>query len=114
MTDTRIVTTAYRYKRPAKKRKAVAIAGPAIVRQRGRADAVPPPPDEPGPAAPPPANDDRKPAPPSARKPAIATSIRRKRARLQHAEPEPEPDPEADAAMRAWLERAKWGRGPAG
>jgi hypothetical protein len=32
MTDTRIVTTAYRYKRPGKKRKAVAIAGPAIVR----------------------------------------------------------------------------------
>ena len=29
---TRIVTTAYRYKRPGKKRKAVAIAGPAIVR----------------------------------------------------------------------------------
>ena len=29
---TRIVTTTYRYKRPAKKRKAVAIAGPAIVR----------------------------------------------------------------------------------
>jgi hypothetical protein len=22
-------------------------------------------------------------------------------------------DPEADAAMRAWLERAKWGHGPA-
>ena len=29
MTDTRIVTTAYRYKRPPRKRKAVAIAGPA-------------------------------------------------------------------------------------
>jgi len=36
----------------------------------------------------------------------------RKRARLlQAAEPLPD-DPEADAAMRAWLERAKWGRGP--
>ena len=36
--------------------------------------------------------------------------------RLQRAEPaaEPEPDdPEADAEMRAWLERAKWGHGPA-
>jgi hypothetical protein len=27
---------------------------------------------------------------------------------------EPDDDPEADAAMRAWLERAKWGHGPAG
>jgi hypothetical protein len=35
---------------------------------------------------------------------------------LQRAEPaEPEPDdPEADTAMRAWLERAKWGHGPSG
>ena len=34
---------------------------------------------------------------------------------MQRAEPaEPEPDdPEADTAMRAWLERAKWGHGPA-
>jgi hypothetical protein len=31
---TRIVTTSYRYKRPPRKRKAVAIAGPAIVRKR--------------------------------------------------------------------------------
>jgi len=30
---TRIVTGAYRYKRPAKKRTAVALAGPAIVRK---------------------------------------------------------------------------------
>jgi hypothetical protein len=50
MTDTRIVTTTYRYKRPAKKRKAVAIAGPAIVRKRSRANAAVPPPDEPEPA----------------------------------------------------------------
>jgi hypothetical protein len=33
MPDTRIVTTAYRPKRPPKKRKAVAIAGPVIVRK---------------------------------------------------------------------------------
>ena len=49
------------------------------------------------------------------RKPAIATSISRKRARLQRAEPAVErapDDPEADATMRAWLERAKWGHGP--
>jgi hypothetical protein len=99
-----VVTTAYRPKRP-RKRKAVAIAGPAIVRKRGRAAAVVPPDRGEKPT---PANDDRKPA--------IITSISRKRARLQRAEPaaEPEPDdPEADAAMRAWLERAKWGHGPA-
>ncbi len=29
MTDSRIVTTSYRYKRPVKKRKAVEIAGPS-------------------------------------------------------------------------------------
>jgi hypothetical protein len=95
-----VVTTAYRPKRP-RKRKAVAIAGPAIVRKRGRAAAVVPPDRGEKPT---PANDDRKPA--------IATSISRKRARLRHAEPEPE-DPEADAAVRAWLERAKWDHGPA-
>ena len=115
MTDTRIVTTAYRYKPPPRKRKAVAIAGPAIVRKRGRADVVPPP-DEPKPAAPPPANDDRNPPPPGARKPGIATSISRKRTKFlrteQAAEPEPD-DPEATARVRAWLERAKWGHGPA-
>jgi hypothetical protein len=55
-----------------------------------------------------PANDDRKPA--------IVTTTSRKRTKLlrteQAAEPEPD-DPEADAAMRAWLERTKWGHGPA-
>jgi hypothetical protein len=111
---TRIVTTHYRYK-PPRKRKPVAITGPAVVRKRGRTAAAVPPPDEPEPAPPPPANDDRCPPPPSARKPAIATSISRKRARLQQAETaaDPDDDPEADAAMRAWLERAKWGHGPA-
>jgi hypothetical protein len=46
--------------------------------------------------------------------PAIVTTTSRKRTKLlraeQTAEPEPD-DPEADAAMRAWLERAKWGGG---
>ena len=101
---TRIVTTAYRYKRPPKKRKAVALEVPAVVRKRGRADAVEPP-DRVG--DPPPANEDRKPA--------IVTSASRKRGRLLRAEQatEPDDDPEAEAAMRAWLERAKWGHGPA-
>ena len=31
MTDSRIVTSTYRYKRPPRKRKAVPLAGPAIV-----------------------------------------------------------------------------------
>jgi hypothetical protein len=99
---TRIVTTAYRYKPPPRKRKAVAIEGPAVVRKRGRADAVVPPDRVEDPT---PANDDRKPA--------IVTTTSRKRAKLRRAERPAEPDdPEADAAMRAWLERAKWGQGP--
>jgi hypothetical protein len=99
-------------------RKAVALKGPAIVRKQGRADAAVPPPDEPEPTTPSPANDDTatEPAPP-ATKSTIATSISRKRTKFlrteQAAEPEPD-DPEADAAMRAWLEHAKWGHGPAG
>ena len=101
MTDTRIVTTAYRYKRPPKKRKAVAIDGPAVVRKRGRADAAVPPPDEPKPATPSPANDDSptEPAPPAA-KSAIATSISRKRTRFLSVEQaaEPDDDPEAHGA----------------
>jgi len=39
----RIVTTTYRYKRPPRKRKAVALEAPAIVRKRGSPDAVVPP-----------------------------------------------------------------------
>jgi hypothetical protein len=113
---TRIVTTVHRYMPPPRKRKAVALAGPAIVRKRGHADAGVPPPAEPEPPAPPPANDDSPPPPAPAAKSAIATSIRRKHTKLlraeQAAEPEPD-DPEADAAMRAWIERAKWGHGPA-
>jgi hypothetical protein len=110
---TRIVTTAYRPKRPARKRKAVALAGPVVVRKRGRGEGVPPKPAEDQPT---PANDDRKPLTPSARKPAIVATTSRKRTKLlrsQERAAAPEDDPEADAALRAWLERAKWGRGPA-
>jgi hypothetical protein len=46
-----------------------------------------------------------------ASKAAIVTTTSRKAARLARAE-QPDDDPEADAAMRAWLERAKWGHGP--
>jgi hypothetical protein len=45
---TRIVTSTFRYKRPPPKRKAVPLEGPAIVRKRGKADAVAPP-QEPAP-----------------------------------------------------------------
>ena len=65
---TRIVTTTYRYKRPAKKRKAVAIAGPAVVR-KAKAVGLPTG-GKTEPSAPPtPANDDRRPPPPSALSP---------------------------------------------
>ena len=101
----RIVTTAYRYKRPPKKRKAVALEVPAVVRKRGRADAAVLPDRVEDPAL---AHDDCKPA--------IVTTTSRKRTKLlrteQAAEPEPD-DPEADTAMRAWIERAKWSHGPA-
>jgi hypothetical protein len=40
---TRIVTSTYRYKRPPRKRKAVPLEGPVIVRKRGKVDAVVPP-----------------------------------------------------------------------
>jgi hypothetical protein len=105
---TRIVTTHYRYKPPPRKRKAVALKGPAIVRKRGRADAAPvPPPDEPEPAAPPPANDDAPAKPAPAAKRAIATSISRKRTKFLRTEQaaEPDDDPEATARVRAFLDR---------
>jgi hypothetical protein len=98
---THIVTTTYRDKRPARKRKAVALEGPAVVRKRSRADAVVPPDHVEDPT---PANDDRKPA--------IVTRKRARPARDEQHPAEPD-DPEADAAVRVWLERAKWGHGPA-
>jgi hypothetical protein len=51
-----IVTTTYRYKRPPRKRKAMPLRGPAIVRKRGKVDAVVPPDRVEEPA---PANDNR-------------------------------------------------------
>jgi len=72
---THIVDYAHRYKRPPKRRP-VPLTGPAIVRKRGSADAMPPRPAE----EPTPANDDRKPPSPGARKSAIVTTISRKRA----------------------------------
>ena len=61
----RIVTTQYRYKRPLKKRKPVALAGPAITAvkpARGERNKPNPPP---------PANDDEKPSP---KQPAIVSN----------------------------------------
>jgi hypothetical protein len=87
---TRVVTTAYRYKPPPRKRK-LALASPAVItRANKRRD-------------PEPANDDNpsKPAP-AAAKPAIVTTSR-KRVKLLRAEERTAEldDPEADAAMRA-------------
>jgi hypothetical protein len=62
MTTGRIVTTARHYKRPPKKRKAVTIAGPAVVRKRDRTTAATTREDHLTPA-----NDDRKPPSPGAR-----------------------------------------------
>ena len=75
MTDTHIVTTAYRYKRPPKKRKAVAIAGPVI-----RAEHLT---NQSRPLHLPPMTTARpSPAPPAA-KSAIVTATSRKRAGRQ-------------------------------
>jgi hypothetical protein len=94
---TRIVITAYRYKPPPRKRK-LALAGPAVITRANKR------------------GDPSKPAP-AAAKPAIVTTTSRKRVKLLRAEGGQQswtnPDHEADAAMRAWLERAKWGHGPA-
>jgi hypothetical protein len=103
---TRIVTTTYRYKRPPRKRKAVALEVPAVVtrkRAAGPAKSVKAAdrlPEQP-------ANDDRKPA--------IVSTTSPKRLKLPRAEKRPaerDEDPEAAAEMRAWLERSKWGHWP--
>ena len=57
MTDTRIVTSTYRYKRPPRKRMAVPLEGPAIVRRGRERDEV-----SRDTTLPEPANGDRKPA----------------------------------------------------
>jgi hypothetical protein len=105
----RIVTYAHHYKRPPRKKQAVPLAGPAVVTRRaGKPKAAPA-----ATAAPLPANDDRKPV--EAAKSAIVTTTSRKQLTLERVGREDRPeDPEAAAAMRAWLEQAKWGRGPAG
>jgi hypothetical protein len=83
---TRIVTRVHRPRRPARKRKPVAITGLLDTS-----------------AKPPPANDDRKPA--------IVTTTSRKRARLLRAERAGdqskigEIDPEADARVKAFFDR---------
>jgi hypothetical protein len=97
---TRIVTTTYRYKRPPRKRKAVALEAPAVVTTKSRrrpvrgteeaaaeVSAALPPLREEGAAQPstpreatrvaPPANDDRKSV--TAPKPAIVTTGRKRR-----------------------------------
>ena len=85
---TRIVTTHYRYKPPLKKGKAVAIAGPAIVR-KGVAKPAALPVEAPDRLPEQSANDDHKPT--------IVTTISRKRAKLSHAmhKMAGAPDPEA-------------------
>jgi hypothetical protein len=122
---TRIVTTHYRYKRPPRKRKAVAIEAPAVVTAkssrhppvRGTKEAAaevtraptpvregavqPSTPREPARViAQPPANDDRKPA--------IVTTTSRKRLKLRRTEKraaEPDNDPEATARVKAFFAR---------
>jgi hypothetical protein len=107
-----IVTYVHRPKRPPRKRKAVAITGPAIVR-KVKASRIPTAgQQQPEPAAPPPpANDDHKPPAPlppvGPNKPAIITSTSRKRTRLLRFEQpaEPDDDPEATARVKAFFAR---------
>jgi hypothetical protein len=97
---TRIVTTTYRYKRPPRKRKAVALEVPAVVTRKhaaGPAKSVKAAdrlPEQP-------ANDDRKPA-------TIVSTTSRKRLKLLHAEErsaQRDDDPEAMARVRAFFAR---------
>ena len=98
---TRIVTTHYRYKRPPRKRKAVALEVPAIVTRASKRSTKPP--SEPQAAAAQPANDDRKSA--------IVTTTSKKRLKFLRAE-RPAEQGDGDPEMRAWLLRAMQGRGP--
>ena len=86
----------YRYKRPPRKRKAVALDVPAVVRKRGRADAAVPPDRVEDPT---PANDDRKPA--------IVTTTDRKRLKLLRADERAavEPNDPEEARLDAFLAR---------
>jgi hypothetical protein len=121
VTDTRIVTTAYRYKRPPRKRKAVALEVPVIVATKKSRRSMERAAAEVGllncpaihdgaaqPSTPRDAERDRALT-------AIITTTSRKRLKLLRAEEPPaqrDDDSEAAAEMRAWLERAKWGHGP--
>jgi hypothetical protein len=62
----RSVHTAYRTKRPPKRKQPVALVMPAVVKAENKRPRLQPAPDNSEPAAPPPApaNDDRAPAPP--------------------------------------------------
>jgi hypothetical protein len=99
---TRIVTTTYRYKPPPRKRKAVAIAGPAVVRKRA-AGAVEPDDQSNFDAASTevpqqPATDDRKPA-------EIVTARRPKARRVDVPDLTPEEyQRRGDAADALWRE----------
>ena len=99
---TRIVTTAYRYKRPPRKRKA-APAVPAIVTRATRRKSADMPPVEPEPT-PPPANDDAptEPAPPAAKSAVVTT---KRLGRLAKSIPELRDDPEVEARVKAFFAR---------
>ena len=127
---TRIVTTTYRYKRPPKKRKAVALEVPVIVAtkrsrrsmERAAAEAVSRLPRHDNRAAQPTTPRDAErdyavTAPPPAkgdRKSAIVTTTSCKWLKLLRAEErsaQRDDDKGKAARLRAWLERAKWGHG---
>ena len=118
---TRIVTTHYRYKSPPRKRKAVALEVPAIVRTKKIAARVDDPSGERKGWVTPtqhstPAEPGREPPVTAAEKvPAIVTTASRKQTKQERAARSREDRPqdlETADAMRAWLEKA--GRGPAG
>jgi hypothetical protein len=77
----RIVTSAYRYKLPPRKKRAVPLTGPAVATKRAASSSVS---KKPAVTAPRPANDDRQPA--DGQKPAIVTAASRKQLQQQRAE----------------------------
>jgi hypothetical protein len=97
-----IVRTAYRYKRPPRRKKAVALDVPVVVKAASTRSRP-----KPAPAAPqPPANDDRTPPPPPAAS-AIVTIRSRKHARLAHLLADLTPEEvqrRGDAADALWRE----------
>ena len=88
----RIVTTVHRPKRPPQKRKAVALAVPAIVTKAG--NRKPTRPAEPQTA---PANDDRRPA--------IVTAASRKQRRAERSAAMEADNSEADSRVKAFFAR---------